>query len=63
MSRWAACAGQPVGAIVPLPTLWELAVLWYRDRLAPDWRRRSTEEAQALFDAVGLTDPFWHLPV
>jgi hypothetical protein len=40
---------------------WDLAVAWYRDRLAPDWRRRTPAEVQALFTELGLTDPFWRL--
>lgn len=61
MARWAAAARLPMGAVVPLETLWELARLWYGDRLAPDWHRRTTAESQVIFDRVGLTDPFWRL--
>ena len=61
MNRWAAADGREVGAIVPLEVLWKLARLWYADRLAPDWRRRTAVESQAIFDEVGLTDTFWRL--
>ncbi len=31
------------------------------NRMSPDWRRRTPEEAQAVFDSLGLTGPFWKL--
>ncbi len=51
----------PRGAILSLETGWRLASIWYADRLEPDWRRRTTEEAQSVFDRLGLTGPFWRL--
>jgi hypothetical protein len=38
-----------------------LAQLWYGDRLNPDFRGRTTEEAQAIFRRLGLQSPFWYL--
>jgi hypothetical protein len=40
-------------------TCWELARQWYQDRCQPGWRRRTVEEAHALFAALGLTGDFW----
>ena len=40
---------------------WELARGWYGDKLSPDWRRATPDEAQALLTRIGLTDPFWRL--
>jgi hypothetical protein len=40
---------------------WRLAMAWFEDRLSPGWQRKVPEEAQAVFDEIGLTDPFWHL--
>jgi len=40
---------------------WMLALLWYGDRLAPEWRVKSAQEAQAVFSQVGLTADFWQL--
>ena len=42
---------------------WQLAQAWYGDRLRPDWRRKTLEEAEAALAAVGLTEPFWSLQV
>ena len=38
-----------------------LAHAWYRTKLAPDWRRHTLEEAQALFARLGLDPEFWRL--
>ncbi|MCG8467313.1 MAG: hypothetical protein MJB57_03780 [Gemmatimonadetes bacterium] len=42
-------------------TTWRLASRWWDDRLDRDWRRRTLEERQAIFDEVGLRDSFWSL--
>src|SRR6266545_6839038 len=35
------------GATLTLEQQWELARIWYADRMSPDWRRRTAEEAEA----------------
>jgi hypothetical protein len=40
---------------------WDLSVKWYGNRLAPDFRRPTTNEARVIFASVGLTGPFWEL--
>ena len=61
MEAWAAAAGEPVGAVVDLPTMWRLGTAWYEDRLHDDFRRRTPEEATAVFAGLGLTGPFWDM--
>ena len=34
---------------------------WYADRMHPDFRRRSADEAEAFFASLGLTSAFWKL--
>ena len=52
----------PRGAVVPLDQGWELARIWYgEDRRAPDWRRRTLEETEAVFASLGFTSEFWQL--
>jgi len=47
---------------MPLDTCNRLAREWYGpDRREPNWRRRSVEEAEALFKDLGLTSSFWNL--
>lgn len=38
-----------------------LAHAWYARKLAPDWRRHTVEEAEALFAELGLDPDFWRL--
>ncbi len=47
--------------MISLETCWRLAHAWYHDRLYRSWRRRTLEEAQALFDELGMTGEFWAL--
>ena len=51
----------PRGATLTLEQTWELARLWYEDRLDSDWRRRTPAEATAAFALIGLTGDFWKL--
>jgi len=38
-----------------------LAHAWYARKLAPDWRRHTVEEAEALFATLRLDREFWRL--
>ena len=58
---WAAAGGERVGAVVDLTTMWRLGKVWYGDRLHDDHRRRTPEEAAAVFAELGLSGPFWDL--
>ena len=44
-----------------IPQAWDLAQQWYGSRLEPDFRRPTKDEAQAIFERVGLKGPFWRL--
>ncbi|HEX9076442.1 MAG TPA: hypothetical protein VF932_11725 [Anaerolineae bacterium] len=52
----------PRGAIFSLDQCWRLAQAWYgADRRESQWRRKTAEEAEALFADLGLTASFWKL--
>jgi hypothetical protein len=61
VQRWSATTGITTGATFPVDSLWRLAQLWFHDRLAPSWRRRTPDEAHAIFAAAGLSGDFWRL--
>jgi hypothetical protein len=61
VDRWCEESGIGRGAAFPLETAWRLADVWYSDRMRRDWRRRTPEEAQAVFDDLGLMGEFWKL--
>ena len=59
---WLDARGLRHGATLSVAQQWHLARIWYGDKMSPEWRRRTPEEAQAVFDSLGLTGPFWKLP-
>ena len=54
-------AGRKPGATIPIATLAALAVAWWGDRLAADWRPHTREQNQAILESLGLTGSFWRL--
>jgi hypothetical protein len=61
VDRWCREWSQPRGALLTLDQAWALARAWFSDRLNPTWRRKSPEEAEALFAQVGLSGSFWRM--
>ena len=59
VERWCKQWHMPRGYTLSLDQGWELARRWYQDRMDPQWRRPTKEQAYALFDSIGLTGPFW----
>jgi Alkylmercury lyase len=59
---WLSARGFRHGATLSVAQQWDLARIWYGDRMSPGWRRRTPDEAQSVFETVGLTGPFWKLP-
>ena len=48
-------------AILPIEQATALAREWYKNKLDPDWRRYTAEEAEAIFDELALDPEFWRL--
>jgi hypothetical protein len=61
IDRWCSEWRQPRGATLSIEQTWKLAQAWHRDRMRPDWRRRTLEETEALLEGLGLTGSFWSL--
>ncbi|MGQ0571565.1 MAG: hypothetical protein ACT4P5_18850 [Armatimonadota bacterium] len=61
IDRWCRSRDLPRGGTMTLAQGWELAYGWYADKLLPDWRRKTLDEAEALLAEVGLIGPFWSL--
>lgn len=59
--NWYERHGMPLGAIFSLEQQWELARIWYADRMSRAWRRRTAEEVEAVFNSLGFTGEFWQL--
>lgn len=61
IDRWCSFRELPRGGTMSVEQCWQLAREWYADKLSPDWRRKTLEEAEAMLAGIGLTDPFWSL--
>jgi len=62
VEKWLKDWRLPRGEIFSMDQCFRLAKAWYSpDRRDPDWRRKTVDEAEALFRELGLTSPFWNL--
>ena len=61
VTRWCETHEIKRGATLTPQQGWQLAQGWYRDKLKPEWRRQTVDEAEALLASAGLTGPFWNL--
>ena len=61
LTKWLIEKNLTRGAIISLETIWALSKKWYGDRMSPDFKGRSLDEAQAILTSVGLTGAFWSL--
>jgi hypothetical protein len=60
--QWTDHHAPPQGYIAPARTVWDLAQVWYGDRLDPDYEPHTRAHNQQLLEERGLTGPFWRLP-
>ncbi len=61
IERWCSTWRLPRGATLSIEQAWNLADLWYHDRLSVQWRRKTVDEAHAVFRSLGLVSDFWKL--
>ncbi len=59
VNRWCEARRLPRRPIVSLEQLWQLAVIWYGNRLTPESRRPASDEMVSVFASIGLTGAFW----
>jgi hypothetical protein len=61
VQRWCDARELERGAMLPPAQAWRLAVGWYWNKLQPEWRRHTPEQAETLLQSIGLTGEFWKL--
>jgi hypothetical protein len=61
LRAWCTERNREPGAVFDLDQMWTLADAWYLDRLEPTFHRRTPDEAEALFESIGLTGEHWRL--
>jgi hypothetical protein len=59
--RWCEMRDLPPGAMITPEQAWQLAYGWYKDKVKPEWRRHTVDEAEALLSSIGLTGALWNL--
>ena len=59
MNRWCESHKVPRRPLINLEQLWQLAVVWYENRLTAESRRPAPDEMVKVFASIGLTGPFW----
>ena len=61
VNRWCRRWKLRRGAILSLEQGLQLTRAWYADRLHIAWRPKTPDEAEAVFDRLGLRSTFWRL--
>ena len=59
LNEWLVAQKAPRGVVLSIPQLWELSQRWYQDRMSLEYRGRTIEQAQKIFEELGLTSKFW----
>ena len=62
IDSWCARHNRPGGAILNMETGIALAQEWFGDYASPDWRRKTPEQARAIFEKLNLDSQFWKMP-
>jgi hypothetical protein len=62
IASWCARHHRPRGAILSIATGIALAQEWFGDYASPAWRRKSPEQARAIFEKLNLDPQFWNMP-
>jgi hypothetical protein len=61
IDRWCKQWNKPHGGTMSIEACARLAYEWYGDRLDPEGRRKTPEEARAIFESLDLIGDFWSL--
>ena len=61
VDRWCEQRGLPRGGTMTPETALRLGTAWYADKQSPGWRRKTLDEAEAVFSELGLLGEFWRL--
>ncbi len=56
---WCKARGVPQRPLISLEQLWQLAVIWYENRLTEESRRPGADDMVEIFERVGLEGLFW----
>jgi hypothetical protein len=60
VNAWCESHRVPRRPLINLDQLWQLALVWYANRLTVESRRPGPDEMITIFASLGLTGPFWN---
>jgi hypothetical protein len=61
IGAWCTRHGRPKGAVLDIETGILLAERWFGDYAMPEWRRKTREQALAVFTELRLDPSFWNM--
>jgi hypothetical protein len=61
IDAWCTRHGRPKGAVLDIETGILLAERWFGDYAMPEWRRKTREQALAVFTELRLDPSFWNM--
>jgi len=61
LTQWLESKQATRGAVLSIDQVWKLSQRWYHNRLSLDCHGRSMEQAQEIFEELGLTSEFWKI--
>ncbi len=59
---WCRRHGQPKGSVLTIDKMIRLADLWFGDYGSRDWKRKTPDEAELIFEELDLDRSFWNIP-
>jgi hypothetical protein len=59
LKQWLESKQLKRAAVFSLPQIWDLSQRWYHNRMSPDYRGRTADQVQEIFEEAGLTSEFW----
>ncbi len=59
VNRWCQARQMPRRPLITLDQLWQLAIIWYANRLTEESRRPAADEMVGIFASLGLEGSFW----
>jgi len=61
VADWAKRHRLPLGEVMPISLLAELARCWYSHHADADWEKWTPAQALEIFQSIGLVSDFWNL--
>jgi hypothetical protein len=61
IDEWCKQHNKAKGEVLPIEQVWKLAQIWYGNYLDPNFKRKTKEIAEKMFEQVGLVSDFWKL--